>query len=153
MRLYTGAPNNARWVQVFGNQLYVTGNSSTFITVDTIVNPVTGSGLPTTWSSTIATLPGLTSGGSPYGYVLLDVDTTVAGLDTLYLADDGATAGIKKFTYNGATWSVAGTLNTSTPTGFRGLAGYAVSGTVTLIASTNATSNVLMVFVDTPGRR
>jgi len=137
-------PGNTRWVQVIGGQLYVTGNGSNLVGVDTI-----GTGLPTTTGQTAALLPGLASGGSPFGYVLLDVNSTVVGLDTLYVADDGTTAGIKKYTFNGTIWSAAGTLNASPATGFRGLAGYAVSGTVTLIASTIASSqNQLVVFVD-----
>ena len=141
----SSTPNNVRWLQIVGGQLHGSSNTGVFTNVFTI-----GTGLPTTLVASTK-LPGLPdSTGSPFGYVLLDVTPTVVGVDTLYIADDGTTAGIQKYTFNGTTWSSAGTLNTSTPTGFKGLAGYVVSGTVTLVASTIAsTQNELVVFVDT----
>jgi hypothetical protein len=65
---------------------------------------------------------------------------------------DGGAAlrGIQKWTYNGTTWSLAGTLSLAANVGFRSIAGLLVGGKPTLLASTadGATSNRLVVFVD-----
>jgi hypothetical protein len=71
----------------------------------------------------------------------------VAGNDTLYLADD--VAGLQKWTFDGISWTEVGTLNLPAPVGFRGVAGFAASGTVTLMASTaESSTDRLVVFVD-----
>jgi hypothetical protein len=81
----------------------------------------------------------------------------VAGNDTLYVADDRTVAsggGIQKWTFNGATWTLAATfsaVNSGTATGYRGLAGAVLNGQVTLVGTTTeATANRVVVFVD-PG--
>ena len=109
-----------------------------------------GTGLPVTIDQIATPLPGLpTTGASPYGFVLFDLDAAVAGIDTLYLTDDGAGAGVQKWTFDGSIWTQVDTLNLSVPVGFRGLAGFASGGTVTLMASTAETgSDRLVVFVD-----
>ena len=60
--------------------------------------------------------------------------------------------GLQKWTYNATTkaWVLASTFNVSTtPIGFRGLAGSAVGNKVTLVASTADSNNDrLVVFVD-----
>ena len=52
----------------------------------------------------IAQLPGVATGGSPRGFVMLDVSDLVPGPDTLYVLDDGddaaADAGLYKYTYD-----------------------------------------------------
>src|SRR5262249_55869680 len=52
-------------------------------------------------------------------------DPDVAGLDTLYVADDRSppTGGIQKWTFDGTTWSLVNTLNSGLSTGARGLTG------------------------------
>lgn len=136
-------PANVRWLGIFGGQLYGSSGSGAYTNVFSI-----GTGLPTTVGQTATSLPGLpTSGASPYGFVLFDLDPGVPGNDRLYLADDAA--GIQKWTFDGTTWTETGSLNLTTPVGFRGLAGFAVNGTVTLMASTAETgSDRLVVFVD-----
>ena len=58
-------------------------------------------------------------------------------------------AGLQKWTFNGTTWTLATTLNIAGNAGFRGVAGYAAGGTVTLMASTAENPpNRLVVFVD-----
>ena len=101
------APSNVRWLAIFGGQLYGSSGSSGFTNVFTI-----GSGLPVTVNQTATPLPGLpTTGASPYGFVLFDLDAKVAGNDTLYLADDAA--GLQKWTFDGSSWTLVGTLNLS----------------------------------------
>ena len=136
-------PANVRWLGIFGGQLYGSSGSGSYIGVFTI-----GTGLPVTVGQTATLLPGLTTASeSPYGFVLFDLDGTVAGNDTLYVADDEA--GLQKWTFDGNVWSLAATLNLSPAVGFRGLAGYADGGTVTLMATTAETgTDRLVVFAD-----
>ncbi len=136
-------PSNVRWLAIFGGRLYGLSGSSGFTDVFTI-----GSGLPVTDNQTATSLPGLpTTGASPYGFVFFDLVATVAGNDTLYLADD--MAGLQKWTFDGSSWSQVATLNLPSPVGFRGVAGFAASGTATLMASTAETgTDRLVVFVD-----
>ncbi len=139
-------PANVRWLAIFGGQLYGSSGSSGFTDVFTI-----GSGLPVTVNQTATPLPGLpTTGASPYGFVFFDLAAGVAGNDTLYLADD--VAGLQKWTFDGSSWSQVGTLNLPSPVGFRGVAGFAAAGTVTLMASTaESGTDRLVVFVDDGG--
>jgi hypothetical protein len=58
-------------------------------------------------------------------------------------------AGLQKWTFDGSSWSQVGTLNLSPPVGFRGVAGFASSGTATLMASSaESGTDRLVVFVD-----
>jgi hypothetical protein len=148
-------PTNVRWTHVFNGQLFASASSGTFTNVFRV-----GTGTPTTPGQTATSLPGLpTSGASPYGFVLFDRSVSVAGLDTLYLADDRAVAsggGLQKWTFDGTTWALAATssaVSGGTATGFRGLAGVASGGSVTLFATSsvegaNGTQNRLVKFVD-----
>jgi hypothetical protein len=134
-------PANVRWLGIFGGQLYGSSGSGAYTNVFSI-----GSGLPVTVGQTATSLPGLpTSGASPYGFVLLDLDPSVPGNDRLYLADD--VAGIEEWTFDGTVWNQSGSFNLTTPVGFRGLAGYAANGTVTLMASTAETGSDRLVTI------
>lgn len=135
------APNNTRWVGVFGGQLYATSGSGTFVNVFSV-----GNGLPTTAGQTGTPLPGMptASGLSPYGFVFFDLNAGVAGIDTLYVGDDRTTAqggGIQKWTFDGATWTKVATFTppdmAGTGTiGARAVTGFLNNGMVTLIAVT-----------------
>jgi hypothetical protein len=147
-----GTPNNIRWVQVVGTQLYGTSNQTGLANVFTV-----GTGLPALVGQAAAMFPGMPTNNnpSPFGFVLLDLLPGVGnatGADTLYVADDRAapTGGVQKWTFNGTTWVLAATLNVATtPIGFRGLAGSAAGGKVTLIGTTaDSTNTRLVVFVD-----
>jgi hypothetical protein len=122
---------NLRTVDIYGGQLYVSSSSGT-----TRVATV-GAGVPTTTGQTISNLPGV-SPASPYAFFLADLSADVAGLDTLYVADDGtgATAGLLKFSLVGGTWVANGNL-TVTGGGLRGLTGAVEgNGNVDLFATT-----------------
>jgi hypothetical protein len=142
------SPNNFRWPEIAGGQLYASGSNGSFVNVSRV-----GTGLPTVGAQSIAPLPGMPTSGSasPFAFVLLDRDG-VPGPETLYVADDrnAPTGGVQKWTLNGATWTLATTFNvTSTPIGFRGLAGFVTGSTVTLVASSaDNNNNRLVVFVD-----
>jgi alpha-tubulin suppressor-like RCC1 family protein len=142
---------NMRTVNAWGGQLYGSAQSGTFVNVFSV-----GSGLPTTAPQTATSLPGMptAAGPSPYAFILLDRDPAVAGIDTMYVADDRAAAsggGIQKWTLAtaGGSWSLVGTLNVAaTPIGFRGLTGSLSGGVVTLIGTTTDTLNRLVVLTD-----
>src|SRR5262249_51215077 len=145
------APNNARFVHIFGGQLFGSASSGTFVNVFTV-----GTGTPTTTGQTATPLPGMPTSGapapSPLSFVMFDRNPAVPGLDTLYVADDRALAsggGIQKWTFDGSTWTLTNTLKQGITQGVRGLAGLVTGSNVTLIATTAAASaNTVVVFVD-----
>ena len=103
-------PASVRWPLIFGGQLFATASSGTFVNVFTV-----GTGLPQTAGQTNVSLPGMptTGSSSPYAYVFFDLDPTVAGNDTLYVADDRAAAsggGVQKWTLVNGTWTLGADL-------------------------------------------
>lgn len=137
------APTNARTVNIFNNQLYLS-TGSTPIGIYSV-----GTGLPTSAIGGAATSL-FTSGGSPYAFLIYDVNTDGTP-DLIYIADDGtgSTGGIRKYSFESGTWTdrgcmQAGGISTATGTPVRGLCGVRnnTSGSVTLYAtgSTNAYS-------------
>lgn len=139
VQLSTTSTNN-RQVNIFNGQLYVTSGSSTIRTASV------GTGTPTTSGQTIANLPGTASTGSPYQYFFADLSATVAGVDTLYIADDSA--GLQKFALVGGSWVARGTVGTGT-NAYRGLTATVDAGVVTLFATGNGTS--LVTLTDSSG--
>jgi hypothetical protein len=139
----TTTPGTPRAPFIAGGQLYVTSS--------TAVNAI-GTGLPTTSGNTGVPLSGV-SFSSGYGMFFADLSNSVAGLDTLYVADDStgtSGGGIRKFTYNGTSWSANGTetlISGATSNG-RGLTG-SVSGSNVTIYATTATK--LFSFTDNSG--
>ena len=128
----TGAPvagtqvsatvQNTRDVQIFGNQLYVSSNSSTF-RVCTV-----GTGLPTTTGNTIANLPGanIASLTDPYTFVMFDRNPAILGFDALYVANNGTGAGtgVIKFYFDGTNWINAGEIRGTSGVFATRLSGY-----------------------------
>ena len=132
------APNVVRVMGSFGAQLYASSLAGTQAGVFAI-----GSGLPTAAGQTATELPGMFVGSvgvpSPYGFVLFDRSAAVAGVDTLYLADDRSVAnggGLQKWSYDGGSWTLVTTYNLGLGTGLRGLTGQVVGGNVVLFATT-----------------
>jgi hypothetical protein len=141
-------PSATRVVSVFGGQLYADSATSGFATVFSV-----GVGLPKITAAGTTPLPGLpTTGGSPYGYALLDRDPMVAGVDTLYLSDDrtpAAGGGVSKWTFDGLTWTESAAFKPSLGAGVRGLAALDTPPMVTVVVSTAETSaNRLVTIVD-----
>jgi DNA/RNA endonuclease G (NUC1) len=131
-------PTNLRSVAVYGNQLYTSSQSGAFRLA------TVGTGTPTTSGQTITNLAGFpTATGSPYEFFFADLDATVAGVDTVYVADDGGTIG--KYSLVSGSWTLNGTI---TAAGVRGLAASVSGGTVTLFAASLST---LFTVTDTAG--
>ena len=136
------SPDSTRCLAVFAGQLY---GSASATPPPTNVFKI-GFGTPIGMNETLTSLPGMT-GTSPNGFALFDLAVAPSGVDTLYVADDAA--GLQKWKFDGTNWTLANTFNLTGNAGFRGVAGYASGGTVTLMASTAENSpNRLVVFVD-----
>ncbi len=136
---------NNRQVHIFGGQLYQSTSSGTAIRIGTI-----GSGLPTSSGQTISNLPGFPVTGSPHSFFLADLSSSIAGMDTLYVADDGA--GLLKYSLVAGTWTANGLLGTTTDD-YRGLTGVAANGSVTLYAvrDNGGGADTLVTVTDTSG--
>ncbi len=121
-------PTSQRQIQSFGNQLYISSNSGPYRLA------TVGTGLPTSIGQTIANLPGIstTYSTSPYGFFLADLSTSVAGNDTLYIADE--VLGLQKFSLVGGTWTANGSIGTDADD-YRGLTASVYGTSVTLFAT------------------
>ena len=140
-QINSAAPTNLRVAGISGGQLQVsTGSAPTGVYT-------VGSGLPTTGGQIPAPLA---ASPSPYGFVALDRDPGVPGVDSLYVADDSASGGIVKFSFDGTTWTTRGSFR---PGGaaVRGLTGAVTASGVTLFATTSATANQLVMVSDSAG--
>lgn len=106
---------NNRGVSVFGGQVYASTSGTTGLDGGTQIYNL--GALPT---STVAqtSLPGVDV-TAPNAFVLFDVTPAVVGADTLFVADttSAAAGGIRKYSYNGTTWSLVWRANTFTPVG------------------------------------
>ena len=134
----TTTTTNVRVSGIFFGQLYYTTASGT------IRLAALGSGLPTTSGQTGTNLTGFpTSGGSPYGFIMFDLDPNTAGVDVIYIADDSSTfGGIIKYSLVSGTWVKAANVVTATPV--RGITGAVNNGVVTFYANTS-TSTIITV--------
>lgn len=139
---------NLRQVNIVNGQLYVSSSSGT-----TRIATV-GTGTPTNPGQTITNLPGINSTNtpSPYSFFFADLDAGVAGVDTLYISDDTAGAGIRKFSLVSGTWTANGVITAASA---RGLTGVVSGTTVTLYAATGGSGatggGTLYKFTDTTG--
>lgn len=121
---------NLRNPVIADGQLYISTGSGTAVRIGTV-----GTGIPTTSGQVITNLPGIPiTNASPYAYVFFDLDSSVAGVDTLYVADDSASSpapAITKFSLVGGNWVSNGSAGLAAD-GYRGLTGVVSGGTVTL---------------------
>jgi hypothetical protein len=104
------AGDTTRVLHVFDGQLYGSQAGTIFRTNDPLPSGTSG----------ITALPGVST-NSAMGFVLLDRDASVAGVDTLYVADQNG--GLRKFSFDGSTWTARGVVSGN----ITGLAG-AVNG-------------------------
>jgi hypothetical protein len=138
---------NVRQVGIFAGQLYTSSSSGSFRLA------TVGTGVPTTAGQTITNLPMFPTTGSPYGYFFADLDAGVAGVDTVYVADDstGAPGGVTKYSLVGGNW-VSNGIGTGATDPYRGLTGSQSGSTVTLYGTrTSGTASQLVSIVDTSG--
>ena len=140
------SPVNTRVVGIADNQLYISSGSGT-----TRLATV-GTGLPTATGNTITNLPGFPTGtptaSSPYGFFFADLSPGVAGLDTLYVSDDGAGGGLQKYSLNGGSWVLKGVVGADADD-YRGLTGVVNGGVVSLFATVGG--NRLVSLTDSSG--
>jgi hypothetical protein len=126
---------NNRTLRVVGGQLYSSSGSGT--NTNKGVNTI-GAGTPTNTGNLETRLPGLTDANNPsnYAFFFADLDGSVAGVDTLYTADDtnGAGGGITKFSLVGGSWVKNNSVGATADT-YRGISGYVTGSTVTLFAT------------------
>ncbi len=102
----TGNLTNLRNLGIWGGNLFVSNASGTNARLQQV-----GTGLPTVAGTQMTAVPGMPTDRSFYGYHFADRSTEVPGLDTLYVADDSATApgpGVLKYSLVGGTWVANG---------------------------------------------
>jgi predicted extracellular nuclease len=133
-----GAAANLRAIEIYDSQLYVSAQTGA-LRLGTV-----GTGTPTTNGQVITNLPGFpTASGSYYQFYFADLTASVAGVDTVYIADDGGS--IQKYSLVSGLWSSNGSVLAS---GVRGLVGSTVGTTVGLFATSTST---LFKVTDTSG--
>jgi hypothetical protein len=143
--------SNLRHTHVFGSQLYSSSGSGTATRGVMAV----GSGLPTTSGQTSTPVVTIASGLAANSFAVLDLNQTVVGMDTVYIAfDSGGTVGtvnLQKWTFDGTAWtqatftpSVTGTVVPLTI----GLTTWLDGSAVHIIVSTNESPSRLLEIVD-----
>ena len=138
-------PTNNRVIRAFAGQLYGSTGSGT-TRIGTI-----GTGTSTASGQTFTALPGISSTNvvSGYGFYLADLSASVAGLDTLYIADDSATlGGVQKYSLVAGTWTSNGTIGIAAA-GYRGLDAAVTASGVQLYAVRGG--NEIVSLLDTAG--
>ena len=119
-----------RAINIFGNQLYTSSRFDTYRVVSV------GAGTPTSDSNTMTKLPGYPSTDMPGGFYMADLDASVAGMDTLYVADEGTGTGqngggVKKFSLVAGSWTYKGTFPASSSPSIPANTFVGLTGTVT----------------------
>lgn len=135
---------NANVVGIYGGQLYASASNSTPSSPGIYA---LGNGLPNSPQTATLITPLTGAGQSPYGFFFADLNASVAGLDTLYVADDGL--GLEKFSLVGGNWVLNNVVSAS---GLRGLTGQVNSdGSVQLFATSDASLKSNGTFAGTGG--
>ena len=127
---------NLRQPAIFNGQLLVSTASGTAVRLGTV-----GSGLPVTSGQTITNLPGISATtGTPNAFFFADLDAGVTGLDTLYVADEGAAA-LAKFSLVAGNWTSNGNVGVDADD-YRGLTATVSGSNVTLFATRKGGSGI-----------
>jgi hypothetical protein len=135
----SGTATNLRNTYIFDNQLYISTGGGTGSRAQKV-----GTGLPTTTGQVMTSLTGVPTSGSVNGFFLADMNTSVAGVDVLYVANDGAGTGLQKYiTTDGINWTASGNISASL---IRGLTARVLGTDVELYATT--TTNTMVKFTD-----
>ena len=120
---------NLRWLGAYGTSA---SGTSLFVSAATVTWPTVGvyggNPLVTATATSLTAQPDIPlQGGTPttsrYGFVYLDTNPSIPGLDTMYVADDGLTdGGITKYLLAASgTWNKSGQLIRTGTDNFRGL--------------------------------
>ncbi len=125
----TDTPNNMRQVAVFAGALYGTSGSSGFTGV------LGFGGLPTAAPATATLFPSMST-ANPGGFVVLDLNPSVTGVDTLFVCDSGS-PGLQRWTFNGTAWAKDAAFTPVTG-GCIGVAGWSTGSGVILVAAMSA---------------
>jgi Domain of unknown function (DUF4347)/Calx-beta domain/FG-GAP-like repeat len=144
---------NIRQINIFDGQLYASTSQGTTFRLGTV-----GSGTPQTSGQTISNLPGISLNVSPYGFFFADLTPTVAGVDTLYVADginSTTSGGLTKYSLVSGRWENNGRLGQGLDD-YRGVTGSMTGTTVNLFAtrytgSTSLGGGELIKLTDTSG--
>jgi hypothetical protein len=147
---------NVRAVAIFGGQLYTSASVTNLRGVATVGTGLPTASLPTPGQVAVTKLLGLTNTNSPssYAFFFADLTTSVAGLDTLYVADDD-TGALTKFALVSGSWISKGTIGVVADA-YRGLTGVVNGTSVTLFATrkggtTASGGGELVRFLDASG--
>lgn len=97
----TTAPSSGRAVAIFEGQLFYSSSDAT----SGMLLSAVGTGMPTTDSATTPMFA--TDTPSPASFVVLDLDATEPGYDTVYQADKSN--GVLRFEKSGGTWALGAT--------------------------------------------
>ncbi|MBU6204135.1 MAG: T9SS type A sorting domain-containing protein [Bacteroidetes bacterium] len=92
------APANARVINIFDNQLWISAASSPNVGISKV-----GSGVSNATGQVI-TLQ--SPPANAYSFLVFDRDPAINGVDVLYVADQ--TGGLLKYSFNGTTWTARG---------------------------------------------
>ncbi|GAA6121114.1 hypothetical protein Acidovoranil_32190 [Acidovorax sp. FG27] len=131
---------NAQGITIAAGQLY------TAFAGGATINRV-GSGLPTSGTPALAALPGVTA-FNYRGIAFLDLDAGVPGVDTLYAAaNNDGTGTLRKFTFDGSTWTARGSVPLANA---HGLAALDTGGGTVMLLATAADGSLYRLF-DTSG--
>ena len=138
------SPTNFRDVQIVNGQLYTSAQTGT-----TRLATV-GTGSPTLAGQTVTSLAGIpttinATNTNPYAFFFADLNASVAGVDTLYMADDNSTAnggGIQKYSLVGGSWVANGIIPASGSNALRGLTGKITASGVQLYTSFGSSAAV-----------
>ncbi|HEX8241682.1 MAG TPA: Calx-beta domain-containing protein [Allosphingosinicella sp.] len=139
---------NTRAVQLVNGQLYESSASGT-VRIGAV-----GTGEPTTTGQTVTNLSFSGTNahtlGSPYGFYFADLTAAVAGVDTLYVSDDGL--GLLKFSLVGGSWVENGLVGANADDYF-GLTASVSGTTVTLYATrrNGSAADTIVSLIDTGG--
>ena len=141
--IVSSTATNLRQIGIFNNQLYI-GSGAGTIRMGTV-----GSGTPITTGNTMTSLPGFPTAAptAVNGYFFADLNAGVAGVDTLYVSDEGNSV-ISKWSLVSGTWTANGTIALATA---RGLTGSVAGSTVTLYATGGAAGTPLVTLTDSSG--
>jgi hypothetical protein len=146
--LLGSASNNTRASAIFNNQLYVTAGANTpGRSVSSVSSGAPPTAPPTTNTSiTVTNLFPSVATNAYEGFLFLDRDASVAGLDTLY-AMNIMVGSIDKFSFDGTSWTARGSIALAAVGGVTGV----VDGANADLFVTTATSTggVLDALVDT----